>query len=189
MRVRKSAYGLADAPLLWYQEADRRLRLCGWIRHPIDQCCYLLLDYNDKKENYMCAMLILHVDDILIGGEAENDEFKEAIKKLKKHFNFGKWDQLSGSAPIKYCGGTIIKGREGLELSYEEYMRKVCPMTVQKTRKADDKIQEGGMSKARGLIGALQWPSTQGMPALAASVSIQAGELAGGNVQTLHCMT
>ena len=186
MRMRKSAYGLADAPLLWYQEADRRLKLCGWIRHPIDQCCYLLIDYDEKKVQYMCAMLILHVDDILIGGEAENDEFKEAIKKLKKHFNFGKWDQLSGSAPIKYCGGTIIRGREGLELSYEEYMRKVCPMTVQKTRKAEDKIQEGEMSKARGLIGALQWPSTQGMPALAASVSIQAGELAGGSVQTLH---
>lgn len=37
MRMRKSAYGLADAPLLWYKEADRRLRLCGWMRHPIDQ--------------------------------------------------------------------------------------------------------------------------------------------------------
>ena len=186
MKMRKSAYGLADAPLLWYQEADRRLKACGWSKHPIDQCCYMMLDGNSNKEKYMCAMLILHVDDILIGGEAENAKFKEAIVKLKKHFNFGKWDQLSENAPIKYCGGTIIRGKEGLELSYEEYMRKVCPLTIQKTRRREEKIQAGEMSKARGLIGALQWPSTQGMPALAASVSIQAGELAGGDVQTLH---
>ena len=186
MRMRKSAYGLADAPLLWYKEADRRLRLCGWMRHPIDQCCYMLLDGSTNEEKYMCGMLILHVDDILLGGEPENERFKGAIKKLRSHFNFGKWDQLSESSPIKYCGGTIIRGKEGLEMSFEEYMKKVCPLTIQKSRKSEEKIQAGEMSKARGLVGALQWPSTQGMPALAASVSIQAGELAGGDVQTLH---
>lgn len=146
----------------------------------------MLLDGSNNEEKYVCAMLILHVDDILLGGESRNEKFKEAVKKLKTHFNFGKWDQLGVNSPIKYCGGTIIQGKEGLELSYEEYMRKVCPLTIQKTRRNEDKIQEGEMSKARGLVGALQWPSTQGMPALAASVSIQAGELAGGDVQTLH---
>ena len=161
MRMRKSAYGLADAPLLWYREADRRLGLCGWIRHPIDQCCYMLLDGSNNEEKYVCAMLILHVDDFLLGGEPKNEKFKEAIKKLKAHFNFGKWDQLGVNSPIKYCGGTIIQGKEGLELSYEEYMKKVCPLTIQKTRRNEDKIQAGEMSKARGLVGALQWPSTQ----------------------------
>ena len=36
------------------------------------------------------------------------------------------------------------------------------------------------------MIGALQWPAGQGMPALAASVSVQAGMLATGTVSLLH---
>ena len=187
MKMRKSAYGLADAPLLWYQEADRRLKSGGWVRHPIDQCCYLLSEKNKKDSSQrLIAMIILHVDDLLITGEKDNQVFKQALFDLKKKFNFGKWDELTDKTPVKYCGGTIIKTDEAIELSYEEYMNKVCPMTIQKTRKPTDVITPGEMSKARGLIGALQWPATQGMPALSASVSIQAGELSGGNVETLQ---
>lgn len=188
MKMRKSAYGLADAPLLWYQEADRRLRSGGWEKHPIDQCCYLLTEDDKKKKGQrrLTALIILHVDDLLIGAEAGNPRVNQALMDLKKKFNFGKWDELTTKTPVKYCGGTIIKTEEAIELSYEEYMKKVCPMTIQKSRKPTDVITAGEMSKARGLIGALQWPATQGMPALSASVSIQAGELSGANVEALQ---
>ena len=188
MKMRKSAYGLADAPLLWYQEADRRLRSGGWEKHPIDQCCYLLSEKEGKatEKRKLIALIILHVDDLLITGEKSNRLFQQAMTELKKKFNFGKWDELTKKTPVKYCGGTIIQTDEAIELSYEEYMSKVCPMTIQKTRKPTDAITAGEMSKARGLIGALQWPATQGMPALSASVSIQAGELSGGNVEALQ---
>ena len=36
-----------------------------------------------------------------------------AIANLKKSFNFGKWDQLSETNPIKYCGG-IIELKDGV---------------------------------------------------------------------------
>ena len=42
------------------------------------------------------------------------------------------------------------------------------------------------VSAARGLIGALQWPATQGMPILCASMSIQAGEVPKGKVLHLR---
>ncbi len=68
-----------------------------------------------------------------------------------------------------------------IEVSYEDYIKKICPMTVAKGRDAKQLVNEQEKSKARGLIGALQWPATQAFPGLAASVSIQAGELAGGD--------
>ena len=58
-------------------------------------------------------------------------------------------------------------------------------MTVAKGRDLSQNINEQEKSKARGLIGARQWPATQGFPGLAASVSIQAGELAGGDGNSL----
>ena len=185
MRMLKSAYGLADAPLLWYQEADRRLRKCGWQRHPLDKCCYLLNKMNDKKELQCVGMLILHVGDILVSGD-RSDFYKQALKQLRATFDFGKWDELSKNSPIKYCGGVVMMREDGkIEVSYEEYIKKICPMTLAKGRDLSQKINEQEKSKARGLIGALQWPATQGFPGLAASVSIQAGELAGGDGNSL----
>ena len=62
MKMNKSAYGLSDAPLLWWTEADRRLRELKLIRHRLDKCAYMI--YN--KENALIGLLILHVDDILL---------------------------------------------------------------------------------------------------------------------------
>lgn len=111
--------------------------------------------------------------------------FNENIKKLKQAFDFGKWEVLSKEQSLKYCGGTISLHDHGIEMSYAEYMHKICPMTIQKTRKDTDEITTFERSKARGLIGALQWPATQGLPMLSASMSLQAGELAGGTVREL----
>ena len=113
MKMLKSAYGLCDAPLLWYQEASSRLLKRQWQRHPLDQCCFLRV----STEGQLIGMLILHVDDMLITGNHENDEFKEALSFLTKDFDFGKWDELSPSQPLKYCGGTILMTEQGIEVS------------------------------------------------------------------------
>ena len=110
MKMLKSAYGLCDAPLLWYEEAAGRLEKRNWKRHPLDQCCFLL---KSTQGCLVIGMLILHVDDMLVTGPKNDDEFKKAIKSLRTDFNFGKWEELSPSQPLKYCGGTILKTDAG----------------------------------------------------------------------------
>ena len=75
------------------------------------------------------------MDDVLIGGEADNPQFKKAMSDLKKSFNFGKWDQLSPSNPIKYCGG-IIEFKDGVaQTSYEEVRQEDLPDDREKREK------------------------------------------------------
>ena len=109
----------------------------------------------------------------------------EAIGHLKKDFNFGKWERLTKDQPLKYCGGQIYQTKFGVEVSYAEYM-KLCPVTVNRGRKPEDEMSPSETSKYRALIGALQWPSSRGMPTLAASVSLQAGAVPKGTVQDIN---
>ena len=183
MKMQKSAYGLCDAPLLWYEEAASRLTKRQWIRHPLDSCCFMLVS---KKTHTLCGLLILHVDDMLLTGSMQDTEFQQAVDFLRSDFKFGKWDQLSPKQPLKYCGGTISQSDYGIEVSYEEYIKKICPMQIAKGRKESDDILPAELSAARGLIGALQWPATQGLPILCASMSIQAGEVPKGQVHHLR---
>ena len=153
MKMKKSAYGLCDAPLLWFQEAASRLTKRGWLSHPLDQCCFVL---PSSKDQSLTGMLILHVDDMLLAGSMQDAEFAQAVEFLRKDFNFGKWDELSEDQSLKYCGGTILRNQHGIEVSYEEYIKKLCPMTIHKGRKDEDSVTPQEVSAARGLIGALQ---------------------------------
>ena len=96
MKLKKSAYGLADAPLLWYEEAKKRLLAGGWKVHPLDQCCFLLSEWSkEKRKEVLAGMLIIHVDDILMTGDEKSEKYKNARKHMKQNFNFGKWEELS----------------------------------------------------------------------------------------------
>ena len=185
MKMKKSAYGLCDAPLLWFQEAAARLSPRCWISHPLDQCCFML---TAAKSDELIGLLILHVDDMLLTGSKSNKEFCKPLRpeNLHSNFNFGKWDELTESESLKYCGGVIQNKQFGVEVSYEEYIKKICPMTIRRERKDADNVSPAEVSSARGLIGALQWPATQGMPILCASMSIQAGEIPKGTVANLR---
>lgn len=183
MKMNKSAYGLCDAPLLWWQEADRRLRPLRLRRHKLDKCCYML--YSAAGD--LLSMVILHVDDVLLGVSKTSPEARTFLEELRKSFDFGKWQQLTPEKPIVYCGGHISMSKEGhVSLSFGEYLKKVMPVTIQRGRMPDDQILPGEVSKMRGLIGALQWPAGQGCPYLSASVSLLAGDVTKGTIKSIQ---
>ena len=180
--MNKSAYGLCDAPLLWWQEAGRRLRVLKMHRHQLDKCCYMMYD----SEGVIVVMLILHVDDMLIGVKKGQPIVEHFIAELRKLFDFGKWQELQIGKPIHYCGGRVsLKADGSILLDFEEYLKKVIPITVGKGRNPEDKMTPAEVSKARGLLGALQWPATQACPHLNASVSLLAADISDGKVKVM----
>lgn len=184
MRMLKSAYGLADAPLLWFKEATRRLKKLKMIPQRLDQCTFGFYDSKTKK---LLGMLILHVDDMLLAGDMKG-EFGIMVEELKKNFDFGKWEILEKDHPITYCGGQLLQGQTGAVLSFENYIKKIAPLTIPKHREIKKELSSIELTRCRGLLGALQWPGAQGVPSLMASTSIIAGEIPGGTGEAMQSL-
>ena len=179
MRLLKSAYGLADAPLLWFKEATRRLVALNLKPQQLDKCTFC---YYEK--NKLAGMLILHVDDMLIAGDMATT-FAMVVDKLKENFEFGKWEQLTEGHAVTYCGSVLEKKKDMMTMSFEAYLKKICPVTITKGRDPKAALNDGEKPRSRGLLGALQWPGGQGVPALMASTSLLAGDLPTGDSEVM----
>lgn len=82
-RLEKSAYGLIDAPYLWYKELDSTLRELSFIPSPFDPCVYVLYSPGSTLPS---GVLGIHVDDGLCGGDKY---FHQQLSKLESKFAFG----------------------------------------------------------------------------------------------------
>lgn len=102
------------------------------------------------------------------------------LTKLKQEFEFGKREELNDNKKITYCGGDLRRDGNKILVSYDSYLKKICPITIPKGRDNKEKLTDQEKKKCRGLL-ALQWPGGQGMPAVCASTSLLAGELAQGS--------
>lgn len=112
----------------------------------------------------LMGMVIIHVDDLLIAGRHQSQGFQAMLKELKSAFDFGKWDVLNEKKPLTYCGGQVFLQSGEIVLSYEQYIKKILPITIPKGRKSESPLTDYEKTKARGLLGAIQWPGAQGVP-------------------------
>ena len=67
LAVLKGAYGLSEAPRLWYLEARRRLISLGFAELRVSRSAFVLRDKNEKTK--LVATLTLHVDDGKMRGD------------------------------------------------------------------------------------------------------------------------
>ena len=81
-RLVKSAYGLIDAPYLWYKALSEALLKLGFEIAPFDPCLFVLRNHQNHK---LHGVLGIHVDDGLCGGD---EVFQEKIKLLQKQLPF-----------------------------------------------------------------------------------------------------
>jgi hypothetical protein len=113
----------------------------------------------------------VHVDDMLVAGE--NHGFAPYEAKLKNRFKFRTWKTLSATQSLEYCGAKLHKNAKGIDLSFSEYLSKLKPITVDVKTNSGRRATPAEVRQLRGLLGALQWPSTQGCPHLSCSVSME----------------
>jgi hypothetical protein len=67
VKLNKSAYGLVDAPFLWYCTLTSELTALGMEVSPFDPCTFVLRCKEDPSQ--IAGILGIHVDDG-IGGES-----------------------------------------------------------------------------------------------------------------------
>ena len=187
MLLLKPLYGQLDALRRWYLEAVRRHRELGLKQHPLDPCCFLVYEDEDKAgglnpqhsvlgEHWLCGMICLHVDDMLGAGSATSPTYQQLIAKLKEEFNFREWKQGS---ELEYCGARIHKDGES-----------ITPSTCTRSSRFLHRVTLDLMlnfyhTRSRNYVVSLQWPAVQSSPHLQCSVSMLAVSSSKGYVKSL----
>ena len=182
MRLIKPLYGQPDAPKAWYVVAKRKLESIGYVMHPLDGCLFRLFDENKT----LISLMGIHVDNLLITGQENNRRFQQARDELRAQFSFKHWTPYEEGKPLEFCGCFLKKEDDAWILNQQEYIKKVHPLTVPIQCGEDSPAGPKEISALRGLLGGLQWPSTQTCPHLSASISLLCGETSKATIGTLR---
>eukprot|EP00435_Cladocopium_sp_Y103_P006894 s1307_g2.t1 len=177
-RLVKSAYGLIDAPFLWFTELDKTLKELGFISSPFDLCLYML---HEKDKAEPAGILGVHVDDGLCGG---NQYFQQQIQKLEQKFPFGS----RKSQNFIFTGIEMTQHNDfSITMSQENYVTKINPIHFQPQRKAELElpVTERERQDLRALIGSLQYASVNTRPDIASRLSFLQSVINSATVDTL----
>ena len=177
-KLNKSAYGLVDAPYLWYKALLTELERLGFIQSPFDPCVFLLKRPHSDK---ISGVLGVHVDDGLCGGD---DFFAQQIHQLSKKYAFG----AQKSVNFVFTGIELSqKGDKGIILSQSKYVREISPIHIDVNRKTDStlKVNDSERHALRGLIGSLQYAAVNTRPDLSSQLSSLQSAINQATIETL----
>ena len=82
-KLEKGAYGLVDAPYMWFMAISEELLKLGFIQSPFDPCLFV---FKNPKAGNLEGVLGLHVDDGICGGSSF---FQEKLDQLETKYPFG----------------------------------------------------------------------------------------------------
>ena len=85
-RIRKTIYGLLNAPRRWFEKITKELEKAGWKRSILEPCIWRLYE-NDQ----LVGVIGCHVDDIVVSGHGVL--FEKKIAELQHVFPFGSWKE------------------------------------------------------------------------------------------------
>ena len=177
-RLEKGAYGLVDAPYLWYMAITEELLSLGFEQSPFDPCLYAL---RNSKTGALDGLIGLHVDDGICGG---NSRFLETLDKLEQKYPFGskKLHQFT------FTGIDIHQlPNYAIHMSQSNYVRNIQSITLSKERREqkDQKVTEEERQALRAIVGSLQYAAVHTRPDIASRVGMLQSSINQAAVETL----
>ena len=177
-KLTKGAYGLIDAPFLWYTALKDELVNLGFQICPMDPCVFVLRHPKTKK---LEGILGIHVDDGICGG---SDYFQQKIDLLEKKYPFGSKKVQN----FVFTGIEMSQLPNGnIQLSQEKYMKKIEPIKISPDRKSQPEslVTEQERQQLRAVIGSLQYASVHTRPDLCSRLSFLQSAINHATVSTL----
>ena len=177
-RLDKSAYGLIDAPFLWFQTLREELLALGFVSSPFDPCLFVL---RHPKTNKLSGVLGVHVDDGIHGGD---EYFHQQISKLESKYPFGS----KKSRAFTFTGIDLQQNTDNsIELSQSKYIKNINPISLKSERRAQENqpVTEAERHLLRGLIGSLQYAAVHTRPDLSSALSQLQSQINKATVSTL----
>ena len=177
-KLDKSAYGLIDAPFLWFKSLDASLKELGFIAAPFDPCVYLLWNPEAKTPS---GILGVHVDDGICGGD---EFFDRQIKLLEQKYPFGSKQMTN----FTFTGVEIAQKPDmSIELSQSKYVSNIesIPIDTNRRKGLEEPVTPKEQHNLRALVGSLQYAAVNTRPDLSSRLSYLQSEINKATVQTL----
>ena len=177
VQLLEGAYGRVDAPLLWFREFQKGLLELQFTQSPFDPCLFTLQD----KKGKTCGLIGIHVDDGLCCG---TPEFHAKLKLLEEKYPFGS----RKTRDFIFTGLHIQQHQDySITVDQSKYVKAIEPIHVQPQRRHDPQqpVTEDERQQLRGLIGSLQYASTNSRPDLGSRLSFLQSQINHAVVQTL----
>ena len=177
-KLEKGAYGLVDAPYLWYIAITEELQRLGFISSPFDPCMFVL---KHPQSGTVEGVLGLHVDDGICGG---TPYFTSVLDKLEQKYPFG-------TKKMKQFTFTGIEMQQlpdhSIHMSQSKYIRAINPIQIpaERKRSPNAEVTENERQDLRALIGSLQYASVHTRPDLSSRLSNLQSQINKSTVETL----
>ena len=182
----KSAYGLINAPILWYQELKGTLLSLGFQMSPLDPCVFVLPKQSRSNQpmKEVCGIhgiIGIHVDDGIRGGD---QIFHFKLKQLEAKYPFGshrKRDMIFTGLRIRQ------EANHEIFVDQRDYIQDIPSIQVPRERRADPKspVTSHELQALRGLIGSLQYAASNTRPDLSCKLSLLQAKIPVATVQDL----
>ena len=162
LQVMKSAYGLTEAPRLWYLKAVKELETT-----PLKELSAARSTFVASEKGKVWAILCLHVDDGLLTGRADDPRYIELKEEINTRFRIKEWKK----PPMTFLGVGVRYGdKPGIYDDMSSYIKEIRLPEVD-TRTMSGRLNEKQTTAYRQLTMRLRWPAMQTMPHLLYEVS------------------
>lgn len=178
-RLRRSCYGLVQAPYEWYESVRAHFLSLGFRQSFADPCCWIL-----QKGDQVHAIVAGHVDDFLFVGDASDDVWMRAKKSIQEKFRWGEFEEKR----FTQCGVQIEQHADySFSLNQEKYMSHTIPipLTAERRKQRKEETTEKEKKALRGVLGALSWHCSQVGYRFSAYVSLHLSEVPSSTVETI----
>jgi hypothetical protein len=159
LQILKSAYGLTEAPRLWYLRARELMLECGFVELACCKATFVLLS---PATGLVAAICCLHVDDgFLVGGMSAF--VTSARNRINDVFNIKEWTCLQHKE-TDYLGFRAKQLEDfTIVMSMKDYVMQMQPINME-TMTAERDVTEPERSALLSLVMKAAWPARHCMP-------------------------
>lgn len=160
--VVRPLYGLNHSPQQWFIKFKDTVKRQGWVQSKMDHCVFMLW-----KNQHLCGVMGVHVDDVIMGGNGNYYQAKE--KELRSTFPFRKWKSGEG----EFCGSHISQCPEtgDITISQEDFAEKMVKPKLRARGGAEEIVNKEDARSLKSVLGAALWLARESRPDLAVQVS------------------
>ena len=164
LKILKSAYGLTEAPRLWYMRANRDLQ-----KTPLQELPAARATYAAAEGGTTWALLCLHVDDGLLLGRNDDPRFQKLKKQIDSLFKIKEWKE----PPFTFLGVDFKVEDSHYVDDMSSYVGNIAVPKLEK-KPGETLLNAAELTQYRQLVMRLRWPAQLAMPQCLYEVSLLA---------------